>query len=449
MNMRIKHAVITNKEIVTIDAEARKLCRLPYFCPIQHISDLWALGKQKGITHFWIMPDTDIARMEWAFLAEDRKEYTVFVPGERVGESPRAATCRREWGSLEIVVNYPGNGDGFAWICKHPLDILAAIDYLTQMLCISDIKYSAQSIGKEYLREKYKSTKRLMSYLRKPTQDIKQLPFRAAGQEIFFTRALDASMVGQTFHHYDKNSAHPSAASSMITGVGDPTHLLDDIVPKDPGIYRVTCTKDASVFDGIKLPPIVNSEWITLDLLKFAIKQGCSFEIHEAYIFEQKQNIFGDWARDLWQIRQTLKDTVAFPHPGGRSNAYDTIKDIMNKTISAQKDNPNWWADMVSMARVARLANLKKFAEDGHYPLCVYVDDMAFISSDPNCKTAVPGILDKQDKLGGYKHKYSIEITKEIVENAPELKPNSSANNANRMFEYFKKLARERGLIDE
>lgn len=417
------------------------------------------------------MPGTEIEAMGSAFLTA-RDGYKVFIPGQDeldMENCPHCAACKKGYvkGAFEIQVNYPSAPGGFNWTVNHPLDILAAVDYLSTVLQFSDINYSAQHIGKELLKRQYSATKRLQSYIAPCEMDLSALPFRQAAPEIFFLRPI-AQLIGDGSiyaHFVDKNSAHPCAASSMMTGTNEPVHVSPEHAasiadPKKPGIYCVTSHPGSSPFNGVKLPLIVESQWITLDVLKFARKQGYRIEVHEGWIFEHSYNLFGGkqgdegwskegWARFLWNARQSLKDEQRFPHPGGRNNAYYTAKCILNFSISAMKGNVNWWADMVGMARVARLANLRKFVEEWDlYPFYVYVDDMCFLSPEPDASKALSGVLNRCNELGGYKHKYTLQLTPEMIQTCTsyqDLKPQKAAQ---KTHEYLKKVARAKGIID-
>ncbi len=70
---------------------------------------------------------------------------------------------------------------------------------------------------------------------------------------------------------------------------------------------------------------------------------------------------------------------------------------------------------MVGQSRAAKLANMAKWAEQGYTPQLVYSDDIGFLSDDSNPVTAIPGMMDRQDKMGGYKHKFSIQLTADVI----------------------------------
>lgn len=416
-----KHAVVTDDKLVFIHPEVRKLQTIKLAVPVTHIADLWQQGQSTGITHFWIMPGTQFDSAGYSAVAK-RDGYSIFIPlrdTEREEEKPRSARCWKDHtggGTHQVIIGYAGRYP-FEWTVEKPLDVLACIDYLEQALNIP-VQWSPQSMGEAYLRGLYSKTERLKSYLRPMTVDAHDIPFGVAGQDVRWKRQIQPleHMGGEWIVRFDKNSAHPSAASSMTTGSGDPVYVQGEPSVIRPGIYHVSFEIGQSLFNDASLPVIIEREWITADVLKFARKQGYTVQVHECYIFEESHKLFTEWASDLWCARQLLKDKDAFCYEPGRVNAYETMKPIMNRTISSQKQNKNWYVDMVGCARVAILANLQKIrAEHDLLPFLVWHDDIGFVCKGPDPEKEMPGMLARADKLGGYKFKGAVPLTPELV----------------------------------
>lgn len=262
--------------------------------------------------------------------------------------------------------------------------------------------------------------------IRDASTDLRDLPFTDASRDIAWMRDLEPSMIGWTVHHFDKNSQYLSACRGVKNGIGDPVHVADGddgthIVPGLPGIYRVTHNRRTmTTFDGCLYPEIIEpgQEWVTNDVLLFAREYAYDLTIHEAWVFEDYTKILDKWAEKLWNGRKALK--------GKNDKAYREMKIIAvvgnggwatNKQKHEGTDliHPNWWADVVGKARVNILANLLKF---GAPPVLIEVDGLYFVRSDDNPRTAVPGILDRMNECGGYKHCSSFTLTQEIYEQA-------------------------------
>ena len=263
-------------------------------------------------------------------------------------------------------------------------------------------KYGPQWAGRKLLQVIWENKPET---IRDVTFDLRDLPFSDAGQALLWRRELISEMIGWWVHHADKNVQYLSANRGMYTGIGDPIHQQDEeVTPHLPGIYRVTWNTAHSVFDGLLYPFIIepDQEWITLDMLKFATKQGYCIQVHEAWVFPQKTRVLDEWAARIWQALVALKELDRV--------AYEKCKAIYRASNGAWNWNkvdrpglmfihPNWWADTVSKARVALLANLLHYGA----PVCIRTDGLYFISQEPDIRLALPGMFDRENESGGYK----------------------------------------------
>lgn len=272
--------------------------------------------------------------------------------------------------------------------------------------------YTAKTLLRECYRDK-------PLVIRDTTFDLRDLPFSESAQDLVKRSELEPSMIGKTVHHFDKISAYLSACSGTNTGIGDPVHETENIVPGLPGIYRVTYT---GPFLGYA-PPIIEpgQEWVTNDVLLFAQSKGFEFWIHEAWTFKDYDRVLGNrvdkrnWARKIWNAMQACK--------GVDEEAYQYLKQVGKQGLGSFNTgqdkypginliHPNWWFDVMGRLRVNMLCNIEKFG----IPVLAYVDGLWYITRDTNYRTAVPGMLDKMGQLGGYKHEYSFVLTEEIYE---------------------------------
>lgn len=284
-------------------------------------------------------------------------------------------------------------------------------------------KYGAWWTARRLLREVWKDKPIV---IRDATFDLRELPFTQATSDILWRLdQLDPAMIGQWVHHFDKNSQYLSACRSVYTGVGDPIHADNPTGLKFPGIYRVTWDSGTSVFDGIRYPWIfdVNDEWVTQELLAFAIKQGYRMHIYEAWVFPDHARILEEWAMRLWHARSVLR--------GINEEAAQEINNIAHVGPGAFATNagvhpgidlihPNWWCDVVGAARVRMLANLLKYGPS----VCIRTDALYYITHEQDIRKAVPGILDRETESGGYKVPrgwQSLQLTQEIYEQSTGL----------------------------
>lgn len=273
--------------------------------------------------------------------------------------------------------------------------------------------------AKTLLRDCYKDKPQV---IRDTTFDLRDIPFKGSALDLLFRRDLEGFMVGMHIHVYDKSSAYLAACSNTNTGIGDPVHLTEDITPGLPGIYRVTYT---SPWPGTYIPVIEpTQEWITNDVLEYAMKHDYEVHIHEAWVFPNYDKVLGNrvdrrnWARRLWNAMQAVK-------PLDRE-AYDYLKVVSHTGLggfATGQDkygginliHPNWFFDVVGKARVNMFFNIEKLAGNAIL-IRVKTDELTYVSRDANPRTAIPGIFDRVGQLGGYKHVCSVQVTQELYE---------------------------------
>lgn len=417
----MKHAVITDTAIITLNNGQATLPR-----QLQHITDLEHIGQRTGINQFWIMPGTQVDNMGHDFFTE-REGYNIFQTANKNGSlfaRPQSGRCRKDdTRAHEIRVIYPARG-GFSWDVKEPLDVLTTVDYLESTLKVP-VQWSPAHMSHVLLRESV--TKE--SWLDKSSIALDTLPFNKAAKDIRFIQPLSFDMVGQYLHQYDRNAAYLAACQGVTVGCGTPIHEQGTITDfARPGVYHVA-RLDTGSWDN-RLPPIVKGDWITSDILQFALKNGYQIDIDEAWIFEEGHGIFRKWASALWEARAQLKTGSEYPHETGRKNAIWTTKSIATqgmgkfamKGVQHSFMRNNWWADVVGKNRMNTLHHIKKYAALGYYPQFVKCDAVWYVSPVKNPVEAVPGIMERCEKLGGFKHAYTLLLTREIVQQSQQHK---------------------------
>ncbi len=423
--MNTKHAIIADNYFHWLDGE--QACWQS--CTIIDARHAWLVAQAQGITHFWVWPGCSQEQAGMDFL-EAPIEFRRFVSYTSDGLPKFASVRFRDFIGHTVYIGYPQRGR-WNWTLENPVDILQTVQYLESKIGVP-VEWSPGHMGGDLLNQAWEH---LPLVLQDCSFDLRDLPFVDAARGINFRRALTSDMIGQHVHHDDKNSEFLSACRSVKCGIGDPVHLEGgEITPGLPGIYRVDLWKCDDTFDGVLLPRIieVDQEWVTNDVLEFAIQQGCELTIREAWVFEDYKKILNAPAWSIWSARKEFKDEIFYDNQAARQNAYNTCKEIalifvgnfaMNKQLHPGIDriHPNWWADVVGRARVALLANIKRFAAVAGAPICVERDGLFFVSRDPNWRTAVPGILDRQGELGGFKHEGSCQLTQNMFQAAKDM----------------------------
>lgn len=445
--MKLKHAVLEDKGISTrfvtvADGLPRKPVASYMPTTYQHASSLWETCQRLGVTHVWIMPESMPERMSYNFFSPV-DGYSIFVPKmfeEKRAEFPRGGRIWKENAGGFEVKTFFANQEPWSFGVTGHLELLSAVEYASCVLPVP-VEWSQQAIGRALLALHYSQTLALQKYLYPPVTNLAELPFKQCDRDVDWKGQILPFMAeGYTFHLFDENSAHPAAARNMITGCGDPVHVTGAVEPNLPGIYRVTWHSQGSKFDGARLPLVIerNRQWVTQPVLKFAVNNGYRVQVHEAYVFELRHRLFKGWVDDLWQARVALRDATTYTYKPGRDLAELLIKEVMNHTISAMR--LNWMVDMWGQSRVRRLVHLSNFAVKGHYPVLIFRDGIGFMSREKDPRKAFTDVLAREGELGGYKHVYSVECTRDMIEQA------MSAKKGQDCLKVFHARARELGL---
>lgn len=380
-----------------------------------------------------------------------KQDYNIFISGcedkRAIPEMPRAGRCWKEntqGGTHQIRVLYPA-GPVWGWTTATPVDVLAAIDYLSRVLMVA-VDWSPQNIGTRFLKRLHSEN---LSWLDPLTGgEAIEKTMKQADRDVIFpqndTPQLTNAHIGQWYHYYDISSHHPAEARYMYSGIGQPIHVARWVEeemgsPVKQGIYRVTYQKNGSIYDGKCLPLIIEQDWVNLQVLRFARQHGYTVDIKEAWCFETSKRLFDAWSPLLWEARcQLREDTKKYTHPAGTENALTTIKQVMNFTISSLR--ANWWQDMVSQARVSILSRVGKLAELGYKPLLIYYDGVGYVSKNADPRQAIPGICRKEGELGGFRSEYSFQLTEAMIKKMNKIR------NGGELLTYCHTIADKLGL---
>lgn len=387
------------------------------------LTDLATHALRNGYTHCWCMPGVKVDMSvgpEWDVFSsqwEDENEvkYPMF---SRVRYRGRK--------SQEVKIGFPEYGR-WGWELDSPETLRTTVGYLEQVVQIP-VEWSPGHMGTELVVHLNRTAKR-QEWVRETTINLFDLPFKQTasknGGDLYWkTEKLEQVQPGYYLHQFDKRSAYLSTCSGLYLGAGDPVHVDGEYNTTLPGIYRVTALPGRSCFDDANLPAIIATEWVTDDVLVYAIEQGYEAVIHEAWQWTEKHQTLRSYAEKLWNGRNAFRTGVdRFPHELARENAHSTMKEIaliatgkFGSTRTSHFQRPDWWAKVVGKTRVNTCRNLYKFYERGFTPVLLYSDSVYFVSSDPNPRTAIPGILDRENDLGGYRHEGTWRVTPKLIE---------------------------------
>lgn len=351
---------------------------------------------------------------------------------------PRFTRIDEKRDGYRVLIGYAGS-TAWSWNTKEreitdPIELLATVTYIEEVLV--PVVWSPGHMGTNLIRLLNQSARR-GDWVRQPEKDLFQIPGlsaadtirKPAGLDLVWKRNLDFSMIreGQWLHQFDKRSAYLAVMSGLKLGVGEPVHRYEPQDIARPGVYRVQVFGTALPFCGELLPRIIEDgqDWVTSDILQYALQAGYRVRVYEAWQWDESHRVLESYAARLWEARQALRDTGRFPHAAARRNAEMIVKEIAvvssGRLGSKRVERflrPDWWYSIVGKARVNMLRNLYGFyrAAPATVPVLVMTDSIYFVSEQAVPEQVVPGILDRQDQLGGYRHVASWRVTPEMYQ---------------------------------
>ena len=265
-------------------------------------------------------------------------------------------------------------------------------------------------------------------------------------------KILGAITKKKYIHVVDKNGAYLSSYQSTLVGTGNVTHYdIRDFDRKKVGIWHVTLSSNTSLYNGIDLPLPYNSyanNWLWTPEIDIAVKLGYQVNVQECWLWSEAHYVFRKWSKFIWNTRTEVKELADTKKKQGYYMAYDMIKHIYTETSGRLAHTGNdydrkdvysridWFSMIVADTRLKVLVMVHKLLALGYYPVMVSTDALYYLSDEKDIRLAIPGILDRDTSLGGYKHKYSTEFS-----NVEELFDNGAS--ANQISERLNQLHKE------
>lgn len=279
-------------------------------------------------------------------------------------------------------------------------------------------------------------------------------------------------------HAVDKNSSYLSAASGLSIGIGEMRRFslveTPEAAPKPdstipPGLWHVSAEAPLfSPFDGMEGPsPLyVNmedqwQEWVSSPLLKLLWDLGFKVEVYEGYYWPQSRRIFETFAGELWGIRQGFRRLADIHTADGEPLKHyllglDSTKRAGNALFglfgSEKARRPadrrrDIWVQVVEFAKARMFYNMLKVEKEmGLLPIAVYTDCLVYASQESNAAHAL-GLLDREEKLGGYKLKWTLEVDYKVLNALRVAEPSEMLHLLNCEAEQREQLLRWRKAV--
>ncbi|MBA2677991.1 MAG: hypothetical protein H0U76_06305 [Ktedonobacteraceae bacterium] len=441
MKINAELAVVDDAQFVNA-----KLEKMALASPIANLGDLARQALEANVTYVWVMPGTQLSKgIERSFITSTGEEWDIFASYSRIDEDRPmfARIWRRKTAGRAgrtIYVGFPEYGT-WPWKYSDVITLLATVSYIEQALGLPAL-WSPGRMALDLMKalnvEKRASwlSPLTLDLMALPAEDGTTVPLKKSARDLTWKRALTPKEKKMKWvHKYDKNSMYLAACTGILLGEGDPDQVSGNAYDdRLPGFWRVRTDRAESLYDGVKLPSPVRTQWMTTPVVQCCRKLGYQIEVMEGYQWRDPgcyHRTLESWANMLWAARRSLKASSPtfnqeYKHVQGRENAYATISAVAHVGVGKLGDDdtsgglfrPDIWALVVGRSFANMLYNIETFRRAGFTPVLVYTDALWYISDDPNPETALPAIVDKQDKLGGYKVVYNppLAMSKDVID---------------------------------
>lgn len=441
-------------------------CRLPIksICAARTIPALIGAAIRLRLDSIWITPGCALSEA----IFDDPERFVIntddLPEAERLGQIEHYRTSTREYGGKKYPVSFsatrtigqthttrvfvPQLDDRWAedkipgWSlaqCENPRTLLIAILYLERALGITlgGPGYS----GIELMR---KTTENHPHYWRTGAADV--LPAHIETDIVWHRTLSVQEQLSKYLHLYDGNGKYLAACTGAKMPVRIPAHveLLPDgyydpgheiveqaILKGEPGVWRVTFTDSPPPYAFQSAPAPFEERWAYTPVVAELMREGCAPRILEGYHWEEWHETLRPWAERLWKIRQDLKtDEKRFSNREAALIAQKMSKIIAVHGVGwldlaserakpagehGNMHHPDKRNTIIALVKARMMRTIAQFREKGFNPCMIQVDELGYLSDDPNPETAVSGLMARKDELGGFKHAHTFELTPDII----------------------------------
>jgi hypothetical protein len=434
------HCVVDDHELIYRIGNARLQRR----AAARRAIDLIAIGEQEGINSFWIAPQSELSDILPADFYQGLEEAGYIVsPYEYEGgkgDIPRVMRLNvYRKGEESTFFTFP-KWDSY-WSIKEgdALSMLAAIHYCGRVLPLVNIASGPGTAGRGFIIKLAENN----TFFRPLSMDIDTLPYQETGVGLDLGWKQEKQieyMPGQYVYGYDKNSMYLGAATGTKLGAGDPVYVKGgrDFKPnvKQPGIWHVRIQPGAARYTGYDLPyPFVeDQEYLTSPLLELAYDLHFDIEVLDGWQWEESHRTLETFGKQVWDARQALNDPAVFPHEQGRKIARSMVKSIATGGLGMldaeyTRDRksmlpyyrPDMYRTIKELAKARMVRKVMQLENTlGITPAAISTDCMYFVSVCHDPYSAVPGLIEKSNGLGGFKVEHSLALTPQIVDELNE-----------------------------
>jgi hypothetical protein len=436
---------------------------------ITRFIDVLQLGIDARVHAVWILPGCTVSRQATKEWITDMQEtgWRVKNPQfEMCEDSIERCTCTRGYkakaarqegeSGRDLTVMFPEhNSDWQLDAIYDPVTLLGAVAYQEDALGV-DISYKPNSYGRR-LMIAYNQDNTSKGWIQ-PVNIRKALPLPIAWGDCNWIRKLTPEEVAQLISQgyiavdsYDKNSEYTASCTSVRFGTGAPVHEIAPVFNVErplPGVYYCKIDEDFPTgFDGVQLPHPTDGQtegWFWTYTVQLLYELGYIVEITEAYVWHESHVMLRKWGETLWRARCQLNsknelcNVKRYKHQAARDAAYEGVKDVMNTSLgmlahpkdldeleklASNEDapendrkyarqtlawyRPDWYALLIDRSRAMMFREMKKRLSEDVILLGEMSDCLFYAARTHDHALAIPGMLARADKLGGFKPGHS------------------------------------------
>jgi hypothetical protein len=425
ISMTTKHGVLLDNGCVILMSGDYGLQY--YNRPPVSLEDMMSMGIDLRLTHLWVLPSIGMAfrgtqaqamidNTEKWDVGQDGKFVSVVQKGKWKGyiKSITGRTLQPYSQNMRLIFVQQSN---WPFDDATPTELLEVISKIETTL-VTDMNGSPTTVGLRHL-ERMNAKYRVHYFEKSSAVDWDELSNNFAPAIAWFP--ICDVPVPAYLHCFDRNASHPFAAAQEDMGVGTPYHQEGGVFSaKLPGLWDVEITDSNMLPYG--LPPLFprGRQWLPTPMLRVATMPqiGYSVKVNQAFLWPEGKPIFERWARSLWKLRgEYLSETME----------NEAVKAIMNSTVGGTRHGeemedtfrPDWYATIIGSERAVVWYKAWKIAtEQNIFPVGCYADALYYLSFKPSPVDAVPGLINKKDSMGGYKHVWTLpigEIAREVL----------------------------------
>ena len=393
-------------------------------CTAETLIELADIALSQRITHLWVM-DSCLYPPQ---LAEGAYSIKINI---RHGKIATVSVWKRGIGHVNIIFPHAtGWADCFGDAGAH--DILIAIHYVEQALGIH-VSGSPGNTGWGLLKQLHPT------WIEEIPLNLRECHFtpRAGRDIVWQAETLSLRAAGKRYiHKFDRSMAFTAAATQTDIGVGTPVHVETAMGaihekghPQAVGVWRCTVSDTPDSIVQSDMPEIWFDErdtWLSGPIIRLLRAIGYEVEVHEGWVFPEQHDLLVKWGKLLWDARQSFSHDEEWINTAGRELAYRMAKTIANTTVGftaykgfdeeeKEKARPDIRLQVVTRNAELMYHCMNKVKQlYGATPAMVYMDACYYLSDEPDGRAALPELVKREGKLGGFKYEGRIELTPDV-----------------------------------